>query len=544
MGRIFLVFLLAFVSGFYGPATAASYREKDLHLAAERLTLGDYAGAAALLDRLVDAGFQEPLVADALWDEAVKYRGIARAAQGDFAAAEEDAKRLASPKSSLTPPEYGHLLLALVKLWRHDKAALADYDKAIELARQGLASGARSAIAHALRGWAWLHFGEVEKARADFQTALSIDGTTVFLDFLIAHRPFWQAILNEALPLFAAREPLQGLAKIDDIVRRQELWARAWLPWRRKNKIEGDGAASLLAWEVHGSVAALRAHIQREAENQAKARQREYFAVAQQALLENAPNKAFDAFVAAFRAATDADARDQALAGLASVLKLLPQPPAAGEEVRKLLIKAKVALDAKDYAEAAALYAQAYRQAPWYAQLYHDRALLIGEMARRPADFDAAIREMRRYLVLTGNPADARAAQDKIYEWEAKRERAKNALPDVAPMARGISATAASHEDCFIATAAYGSSWEPHVATLRAFRDRHLLTHEMGRWLVERYYEISPPLAAIIREREWLRVLVRGVLTPVVWILEAPGLAIGASILMVFWLIAWRRRAA
>lgn len=32
----------------------------------------------------------------------------------------------------------------------------------------------------------------------------------------------------------------------------------------------------------------------------------------------------------------------------------------------------------------------------------------------------AAIREMKIYLALDPNAADARAAQDKIYEWEAK----------------------------------------------------------------------------------------------------------------------------
>ncbi len=75
---------------------------------------------------------------------------------------------------------------------------------------------------------------------------------------------------------------------------------------------------------------------------------------------------------------------------------------------------------------------------------------------------------------------------------------------------------------CFIATAAYGSWLDPHVVTLREFRDRHLLTNPAGTWFVGQYYRHSPPVAAYIRERESLRMLVRIVLAPVVYSIEYP----------------------
>ncbi len=117
------------------------------------------------------------------------------------------------------------------------------------------------------------------------------------------------------------------------------------------------------------------------------------------------------------------------------------------------------------------------------------------------------------------------------------------AVTRVAPVKGGQGASATS-SGCFIATAAYGSPIEEHVATLRDFRDRHLLTNAPGRWFVEQYYEYSPPVADYIRERDGLRAVVRGVLTPVVYAVRAPWLVLVAMFALLVVVIGWRRRRA
>ena len=70
---------------------------------------------------------------------------------------------------------------------------------------------------------------------------------------------------------------------------------------------------------------------------------------------------------------------------------------------------------------------------------------------------------------------------------------------------------------CFIATAAYGSSLAPEVKILRTFRDRCLMNNPLGRVLVQMYYQVSPPVADFIREREFAKQIVRWLMKPVIW---------------------------
>lgn len=87
---------------------------------------------------------------------------------------------------------------------------------------------------------------------------------------------------------------------------------------------------------------------------------------------------------------------------------------------------------------------------------------------------------------------------------------------------------------CFIATAAYGSYMAPEVMVLRRFRDDFLLTNAPGRFIVGLYYRLSPPVADVIREREYLKSLIRWVLTPVVCGIKHPSAsALFATVLLV-----------
>lgn len=63
--------------------------------------------------------------------------------------------------------------------------------------------------------------------------------------------------------------------------------------------------------------------------------------------------------------------------------------------------------------------------------------------------------------------------------------------------------------DCFIATAAYGSTLAPEVILLSHFRDEFLLKSKLGTLFVNFYYSVSPSLATSIAQVGFLRVVTR-----------------------------------
>lgn len=77
---------------------------------------------------------------------------------------------------------------------------------------------------------------------------------------------------------------------------------------------------------------------------------------------------------------------------------------------------------------------------------------------------------------------------------------------------------------CFIASAAYGSSFTPEVMAFRRFRDEVLLPSKLGTAFVKLYYFVTPPLATVM-ERSWfLKAAVRRfLLEPVLRMLKMTG---------------------
>jgi len=100
---------------------------------------------------------------------------------------------------------------------------------------------------------------------------------------------------------------------------------------------------------------------------------------------------------------------------------------------------------------------------------------------------------------------------------------------------------------CFIATAAFGSPVDPHVMSLRHFRDTRLLTNLPGRVFVNFYYRVSPPIAAFISRSQALRTATCVLLLPVVFTVENPlrgfliAVSLAAAALMILRFLMRRR---
>jgi tetratricopeptide (TPR) repeat protein len=90
-----------------------------------------------------------------------------------------------------------------------------------------------------------------------------------------------------------------------------------------------------------------------------------------------------------------------------------PQFP---EAARKFRVQAESAMRDRQFDDAAELYEEALKVAPWWPQGRFNLAHILGELE----EYGEAMAEMRKYLALVPGVSNARAAQDKIYEWEGK----------------------------------------------------------------------------------------------------------------------------
>jgi tetratricopeptide (TPR) repeat protein len=118
----------------------------------------------------------------------------------------------------------------------------------------------------------------------------------------------------------------------------------------------------------------------------------------------------------ALRAASAGKIEDEVkFADMVAKYRAASPKPILPEEARKFQVQAEFALDNKRYADAARFYGDGLKMAPWWSVGRFNRALLLAETG----SYREAMAEMRRFIQLEPDSADARLAQDRIYQWEA-----------------------------------------------------------------------------------------------------------------------------
>lgn len=78
-----------------------------------------------------------------------------------------------------------------------------------------------------------------------------------------------------------------------------------------------------------------------------------------------------------------------------------------------------------------------------------------------------------------------------------------------------------SNDNCFIATAAFGTPLANEIALLRSFRDQRLLLSANGRDFVRFYYLTSPPIAALVKRSTYLRAMIRILIRSLIILISA-----------------------
>ncbi len=94
--------------------------------------------------------------------------------------------------------------------------------------------------------------------------------------------------------------------------------------------------------------------------------------------------------------------------------------PELSELAREFKVRAESAVAERRFLDAVEAYDRALQIAPWWPQGHFNAALVLGELKT----YGLAVEEMQRYLALVPDATNARQAQDKIYAWRGKLEKA------------------------------------------------------------------------------------------------------------------------
>ena len=102
--------------------------------------------------------------------------------------------------------------------------------------------------------------------------------------------------------------------------------------------------------------------------------------------------------------------------------------PALPADVLKYKTQAEFAVKNWRFVEAIQPYQRATTVAPWWPDGYFNLALVCAELGLYPE----AVTYMKYYLLLAPDAPNARAAQNRIYEWEGRPDGEK--LPSGKPV--------------------------------------------------------------------------------------------------------------
>lgn len=89
--------------------------------------------------------------------------------------------------------------------------------------------------------------------------------------------------------------------------------------------------------------------------------------------------------------------------------------PVLPEEAHKYSVQGDFAAEKKNLPVAVDLYADALKISPWWPEGHFKRGLILADLEQ----YDEAIAEMKKFLLLAPDSKEARPAQDNIYKWES-----------------------------------------------------------------------------------------------------------------------------
>jgi tetratricopeptide (TPR) repeat protein len=287
--------------------------------------------------------------------------------------------------------------------------ALADYDEALKL-------GFSNSTIYLNRGMALKDKARYTEALRDFDQALEMDPTAKIIfayqgDSLFALGQYQKAAQDyeqylASYPKDEIHIALQGLAyyKLGQMdMARVDAGKVAELDPRLAAVFSGDRLLGVFDLEKRREV--VKNSLAAELRAEAAGRWSEAF---------EASERAFSHMMGYTK--EDQAAQQKIVESFLRVYPKLAVKPALPESARRFEVQAQSYVDNKEFTKAIEAYGFEEALVFWYPDAHFNRALVLGEQKQ----YSPAIYEMNTYLKLFPGAPDARADQDKIYEWESK----------------------------------------------------------------------------------------------------------------------------